>query len=111
MRNYYNNPRPQLSNMSFLFICKYMFLQIKTCRAYSRNLGQRSILARKGIYEKCTFLKKVPQKLTAPPPPPLLNPFCNFCKRVRVAVNIGLQYALECLLLFSLYLYSPKYLF
>ena len=61
MKDYYNNPRPQLSNMSFMFICKYMFLQIKACREYSRNLGQRSILARKGIYEKCTFLKKVPQ--------------------------------------------------
>ena len=85
MRNYYNNSRPQLSNMSFPFISKYMFLQIKVCRAYSRNLGQRSILARKGIYEKCTFFKKVPQKFS---PPPLLNPFCNFCKRVSVGLNM-----------------------
>ena len=107
-RNYYNNPRPQLSNMSFLFICKYMFLQIKACRAYSRNLGQRSILARKGTYEKCTFLKNVPKNLL---PPPLFNPFYNFCKRGSVGLSIGLQYALECLLLFSIYFYSPKHLF
>ena len=93
MRNHYNNPRPQLSNMSFLFISKYMFLQIKVCRAYARNLGQRSILARKGIYEKCTFFKKVLQKFT--PPPPLIE-----SKRVSVGLNIGLQYALEYLLLF-----------
>ena len=78
MRNYYNNPRPQLSNMSFLFISKYMFLQIKVCRAYSRNLGQRSILARKGIYEKCIFFKKVPQKFT---PSPLIESFLQFLQK------------------------------
>ena len=78
MRNYYNNPRPQLSNMSFLLISKYMFLQIKVCRAYSRNLGQRSILARKGIYEKCIFFKKVSQKFT---PPPLIESFLQFLQK------------------------------
>ena len=67
MRNYHNNPRPQLSNMSFLVICKYMFLQIKACRAYSRNLGQRSILARKGTNEKCIFFEKGAQKIYPPP--------------------------------------------
>ena len=114
MRNSYNNRRPRLSNMSFLFICKYMFLQIKACRAYCRNLGQCSILAKKGTYEKCSLLKKGPQKFS-PPPRPIqstqLIPFCNFCKRESVGLTIGLQYALECLLLFSLYFYSRKYLF
>ena len=43
-----------------------------TIRAYSRNLGQRSILVRKGtFYEKRTlFLKKGHQKCH-----PLFNPF------------------------------------
>ena len=93
MRNYYNNPRPQLSNMSFLFICKYMSLQVKASRAYSRILGKRSILARKFNYEKCTFLKKGPRKFTTSPPL-LLNPFYNFYKRRSVGLNIGLQWSI-----------------
>ena len=68
MRNYYNNPRPQLSNMSFLFLCKFEFflLEIKACRAYSRNLGQRSMLARKDTYEKAHFLDKGTPKIYPP---------------------------------------------
>ena len=45
----------------------------KKARAYSRNLGQHSILARKGnFYEKGQFLKKGPQKF---PPPPIQSLF------------------------------------
>ena len=69
MMNYYNNLRPQLhstrSNMSFLFICKCMFFYCKSRHAetYSRNLGQRLILARKGTYEKVHFFEKRPPKI------------------------------------------------
>ena len=48
MRSCYNYPRPQLCSMSFLI--QVFLLQIKACRAYSRNLGQRSVLAKKGTY-------------------------------------------------------------
>ena len=115
MRNYYNNPRPQLSNMSFLFLCKFEFflLEIKACRAYSRNLGQRSMLARKDTYEKAHFFDKGTPKIY----PPHLSVCIKiklciiFAKGVSVECNIGLEYALVCLLLFSFYFYSPKYLF
>ena len=77
-----------------------------TLRAYSRNLGKCSILARKGtFYEKrALFLKKGTKNST---PPPHSIPFLrvlnqnkalyNFCKRGQrsmVERNIGLEYAL-----------------
>ena len=34
MRNYYNNPRPQLTNMSFLFTCKCMIFYYKSRNVY-----------------------------------------------------------------------------
>ena len=34
MRNYYNNPRPQLTYMSFLFICKCMIFYYKSRNVY-----------------------------------------------------------------------------
>ena len=80
-------------------------------RAYSRNLGQRSILARKGTF--LCFDKMAP-KISPPPPPhhphpppPNSIPFLsvlhqnkalyNFRKRVQYSIvecNIGLEYAL-----------------
>ena len=69
-------------------------------RVYSRNLGQRLKLARKG-----TFMKKGTKYLT--PPPPYLIPFLsvlhrnkalyNFFKRQQRSIferNIGLEYTL-----------------
>ena len=38
-------------------------VSVTTTRKYSRNLGQRSIMVRKG-----TFFEKGPQKLHPPPP-------------------------------------------
>ena len=69
-------------------------------RAYSRNLGQRSILARKDTF----FEKRTPKILLHPPPPPPFSPFfkCfpskyNFRKRGQRSIgegDIGLEYAL-----------------
>ena len=79
-------------------------------KAYSRNLWQRSILARKGtcltgnFYEKWTlFLKKGPKNFTLPYLIPFLSVLHqnkashNFCKRRQRSIvehNIGLEYAL-----------------
>ena len=75
-------------------------------RAYSRNLGQRSILARKGTFlcKKGISLKKGPPKIH---PSPYSIPFLsvlhqnkvlhNFRKREQRSIverNIGLGYAL-----------------
>ena len=46
----------------------------RSTRAYSRNLGQHSISARKGTYEKTAlFIEKGPKE--SPPPPPIQSPF------------------------------------
>ena len=81
-------------------------------RAYSRNLGQHAILARKStfLWKKGTFLKTGHQKFHPHAPvPPYSIPFltflsvlhqnkalCKFCKRVQRSIverNIGLEYA------------------
>ena len=78
----------------------------KKARAYSRNLGQHSILARKGnFYEKGHFFKKRTPKI---PPTPYSISFLsvlhqnkalhNFHKRGQhliVERNTGLEYALK----------------
>ena len=74
----------------------------KTNRAYSRNLGQRSLLARKGFFMKNgTFFKKKGHY------PPYSSPFLkvlhqnkalhNFRERRQRSIvkrNVGLEYAL-----------------
>ena len=87
MKNSYNNSRAQLSNMSFLFICKYM---ISYCK--SRHAG--NILEIYGSVMSVLHQKKA---------------LHNFGKRRQPSIaerNIDLEYALACLLLFSLYFYS-----
>ena len=89
-------------------------MQLKVCWSYSRNLGRRSILAR-----NCIFLRK--ELKTFNPPIQSVLTFLHqnkalhsFCKRVKCSIvecNIGLEYALVCLLKFSLNFYSPKYLY
>ena len=44
-------------------------ISITTCRAWSRNLGQRSVLAKKDTF----FLKKAPKKSTTPYTIPFLS--------------------------------------
>ena len=56
----------------FFLVYIYNTLQKRmnnTFRAYSRKLGQHSILYRKGTF----YEKRAPK--TSPPPPPLFNPF------------------------------------
>ena len=74
---------------SMAFIMCFSFFSY--VRAYSRNLGQHSILARKGIFlwKKSTFFEKKGPKNT----PTLFNPF------PIVDCNIGLAYVLYVLFL------------
>ena len=68
--------------------------------------------------EKGTFLRTGSEKFNAPIQSLLsvllqnkaLHNFCERGRRLIVECNIDLTYPLVCLLIFSLYFYSPKYL-
>ena len=95
------------SLISFLRYCKEI-----VNRAYSRNLGQRSLLARKGtfVWKKGSFFDKKSQKISILPPPPPAPPpysipflsvlhqkcFCFFDSQTQY--NKGLEYSLADLL-------------
>ena len=57
-------------------------VSVTTTRKYSRNLGQRSIMVRKG-----TFFEKGPQKLH-PSPPPYLIPFLTAFYQNKASYNL-----------------------
>ena len=101
MHYFLNNNNIEIELLNFAITLRIFKISMLSVRAYSRNLGQCSILARKGTF----FEKRVPK--VSSPLPLYSIPFLsvlhqnealhNFPKRGQrsiVKCNIGLEYAL-----------------